>query len=63
MNNKRDAYVNTRVTQNELEVIDALAQRMRRTRSDTLRILALEKAEEIGLLQKENGQVLDVLKL
>jgi hypothetical protein len=63
MNNKRDAYVNTRVTQNELEVIDALAQRMRRTRSDTLRILALEKAEEIGLLHKENGQVLDVLKL
>jgi hypothetical protein len=63
MNNKRDAYVNTRVTQNELEVINALAQRMRRTRSDTLRILALEKAEEIGLLQKENGQVLDVLKL
>jgi uncharacterized protein (DUF1778 family) len=52
MNDKRDTYVHARVTRNEMQVIDALAHLMRRTRSDTLRILALEKAEEIGLLQK-----------
>lgn len=60
MNDRRDAYVHARVTRNELHVIDALAQRMRRTRSDTLRILALEKAEEIGLLQTVNEQALNV---
>lgn len=52
MNSKRDAYVHTRVTKTELQIIDSLARHMRRTRSDTLRILALEKAEEIGLLSR-----------
>lgn len=52
MNSKRDAYVHTRVTKTELRIVDALARHMRRTRSDTLRILALEKAEEIGLLSR-----------
>lgn len=50
MSDKRDAYVHTRVTQKEMQVIDALARRLRRTRSDTMRVLALEKAEAMGLL-------------
>ena len=50
MNSKRDAYVHTRVTQRELRTIDALARHLRRTRSDTMRVLALEKAEELGLM-------------
>ena len=49
MNNKRDLYVHSRVTRQEMRVIDALARHMRRTRSDTMRVLALEKAEELGL--------------
>lgn len=49
MSKKRDAYVHTRVTQREMLMIDALALHLRRTRSDTLRFLALEKAEELGL--------------
>lgn len=49
MNNKRDLYVHSRVTKQEMQVIDALARHMRRTRSDTMRVLALEKAEELGL--------------
>ncbi len=50
MNDKRDAYVQARVTPKELAVIESLARRMRRSRSDTLRVLALEKAETLGLL-------------
>ena len=50
MNSKRDAYVHTRVTQRELRTIDALARHLRRSRSDTMRVLALEKAEELGLM-------------
>ena len=50
MNSKRDAYVHTRVTQRELRTIDALARHLRRTRSDTMRVLALEKAEELGIV-------------
>ena len=49
MNNKRELYVHSRVTRQEMRVIDALARHMRRTRSDTMRVLALEKAEELGL--------------
>ena len=49
MNNKRDLYVHSRVTRQEMRVINALARHMRRTRSDTMRVLALEKAEELGL--------------
>ncbi|MFZ1396519.1 MAG: hypothetical protein WAS33_06470 [Candidatus Promineifilaceae bacterium] len=50
MSKKRDAYVHTRVTQREMLMIDALARHLRRTRSDTLRFLALEKAEELGVV-------------
>lgn len=50
MNDKRDAYINTRVTPQEMQIISLLARQLRRSRSDTLRILALEKAEELGLL-------------
>ena len=50
MNSKRDAYVHTRVTQRELRTIDALARHLRRSRSDTMRVLALEKAEELGIV-------------
>lgn len=49
MNNKRDLYIHSRVTRQEMQVVDAVARYMRRTRSDTLRVLALEKAEELGL--------------
>lgn len=52
MNSKRDAYVHTRVTQRELRTIDALARYLRRSRSDTMRVLALEKAEELGLVPR-----------
>ncbi|MCB8940399.1 MAG: hypothetical protein H6654_07640 [Ardenticatenaceae bacterium] len=52
MNEKRDAYVNTRVTRQEMQIISVLARHLRRSRSDTLRILALEKAEALGLLPK-----------
>ena len=52
MNSKRDAYVHTRVTQRELRTIDALARHLRRSRSDTMRVLALEKAEELGLVPR-----------
>ena len=50
MNSKRDAYVHTRVTERELRTIDALARHLRRSRSDTMRVLALEKAEELGIV-------------
>lgn len=53
MNDKRDAYINTRVTPQEMQIISLLARQLRRSRSDTLRILALEKAEELGLLSKQ----------
>ncbi|MBK8903470.1 MAG: hypothetical protein IPM53_19965 [Anaerolineaceae bacterium] len=46
---KRDAYIHIRVTQREMQMIDALARHLRRTRSDLLRVLALEKAEELGV--------------
>lgn len=49
MNNKRDLYIHSRVTKQEMQVVDAVARYMRRTRSDTMRVLALEKAEELGL--------------
>lgn len=49
MNNKRDLYIHSRVTRQEMQVVDAVARYMRRTRSDTMRVLALEKAEELGL--------------
>ncbi|MBK8905467.1 MAG: hypothetical protein IPM53_30065 [Anaerolineaceae bacterium] len=47
---KRDAYIHIRVTQREMQTIDALARHLRRTRSDLLRVLALEKAEELGVM-------------
>ena len=50
MKEKRDAYVHTRVTKRELQTIDALARHLRRSRSDTMRVLALEKAEELGIV-------------
>ena len=50
MNEKRDAYVNTRVTRQEMQIISVLARHLRRSRSDTMRVLALEKAEELGLM-------------
>jgi hypothetical protein len=53
MNNKRKLYVQARVTQQEMVVIDAVARRLRRTRSDALRFLALEKAEMLGLINEE----------
>lgn len=53
MNNKRKLYVQARVTRQEMAVIDAVAHRLRRTRSDTLRFLALEKAEMLGLINEE----------
>ena len=53
MNNKRKLYVQARVTRQELAVIDAVARRLRRTRSDALRFLALEKAETLGLINEE----------
>jgi uncharacterized protein (DUF1778 family) len=46
---KRDAYIHIRVTQREMQTIDALARQLRRTRSDLMRVLALEKAEELGV--------------
>ncbi|MCB8979881.1 MAG: hypothetical protein H6657_20925 [Ardenticatenaceae bacterium] len=46
---KRDAYIHIRVTQREMQTIDALARHLRRTRSDLLRVLALEKAEELDV--------------
>lgn len=52
MNEKRDAYVHTRVTRREMQTIDVLARHLRRTRSDTMRVLALEKAEELGLVPR-----------
>ncbi|MFZ1399877.1 MAG: hypothetical protein WAS33_23435 [Candidatus Promineifilaceae bacterium] len=52
MNDKRDAYVHTRVTRRELQLIDALARHLRRSRSDTMRVMALEKAEELGLVPR-----------
>ena len=52
MNEKRDAYVHTRVTERELRLIDALARHLRRSRSDTMRVLALEKAEELRLVPR-----------
>jgi hypothetical protein len=53
MNNKRKLYVQARVTRREMAVIDAVARRLRRTRSDALRFLALEKAEMLGLINEE----------
>ena len=53
MNNKRKLYVQARVTRQEMAVIDAVARRLRRTRSDALRFLALEKAETLGLINEE----------
>ena len=53
MNNKRKLYVQARVTRQEMAVIDAVARRLRRTRSDALRFLALEKAEMLGLINEE----------
>ena len=50
MTKKRDAYIHTRVTQREMQIIDAVARHLRRTRSDTVRFLALEKAEELGVV-------------
>ena len=52
MNEKRDAYVHTRVTERELRIIDTLARHLRRSRSDTMRVIALEKAEELGLVPR-----------
>ena len=60
MNEKRDAYVHTRVTERELRLIDALVinsaargkTHLRRSRSDTMRVLALEKAEELRLVPR-----------
>ncbi len=49
MNNKRELYIHSRVTRQEMQIVDAVARYMRRTRSDTMRVLALEKAEELGL--------------
>ncbi|MCA9953877.1 MAG: ribbon-helix-helix protein, CopG family [Anaerolineales bacterium] len=46
---KRDAYIHIRVTQREMQTIDALARHLRRTRSDLMRVLALEKAEELDV--------------
>ena len=57
MNDKRKLYVQARVTRQEMAVIDAVARRLRRTRSDALRFLALEKAEMLGLI--DEGTVLD----
>jgi hypothetical protein len=53
MNNKRKLYVQARVTRQEMAAIDAVARRLRRTRSDALRFLALEKAEMLGLINEE----------
>jgi hypothetical protein len=53
MNDKRKLYVQARVTRQEMAVIDAVARRLRRTRSDALRFLALEKAEILGLIHEE----------
>lgn len=53
MNNKRQLYVQARVTRQEMAVIDAVARRLRRTRSDALRFLALEKAEILGIISEE----------
>ena len=52
MNEKRDAYVHTRVTRREMQTIDTLARHLRRSRSDTMRVVALEKAEELGLVPR-----------
>jgi uncharacterized protein (DUF1778 family) len=57
MNDKRDAYINTRVTPQEMQIISLVARQLRRSRSDTLRILALEKAEELGLLPRLSPSV------
>ena len=57
MNDKRKHYVQARVTRQEMAVIDAVARRLRRTRSDALRFLALEKAEIWGLIGE--GALLD----
>ena len=46
---KRDAYIHIRVTQREVQTINALARQLSRTHSDLLRVLALEKAEELGI--------------
>jgi hypothetical protein len=53
MNDKRKLYVQARVIRQEMAVIDAVARRLRRTRSDALRFLAMEKAEMLGLINEE----------
>lgn len=55
MNDKRQLYVQARVTSQEMAVIDAVARRLRRSRSDALRFLALEKAEMLGLINEGTG--------
>ena len=55
MSNKRAGYIQVRLTQEERGVIDAVAQHMRRSRSDTLRILALDKAEALGLIHPQSS--------
>ena len=50
MNHKRNLYVQVRLTQEERKLIDDVAKYMRRSRSDAMRTLALEKAEVLGLI-------------
>jgi len=49
MFSKRKLTIQVRMSQEERQIIEELAVRMRRSCSDTLRVLALEKADILGL--------------
>ena len=49
MFNRRKLTVQVRMSQEEREIIEQVAAHMRRSCSDALRVLALEKAEVLGL--------------
>jgi hypothetical protein len=51
MFNRRKLTVQVRMSKEERELLEEVAIRLRRSCSDTLRVLALEKAEEMGLTE------------
>jgi len=46
----RNAALNVRVTTNERQLAEAVAERLERTESDMVRLLVREKARELGIM-------------
>ena len=62
MSDKRNTTIQARVSDRERELLDAVARKLRRNRSDAIRIIVLEKAEMLGLIPAADQSTSDQQK-